>query len=166
LTISVNSTPEISVSAVCDGTDFVLKVNQNNTDNLVYSWYNSSEEKIGSTPSIKIDKVGNYEVEVADGACKVSKNIEVNSIYCDIPKGISPNGDTKNDSFDLTNFSVNKLEIFNRYGIKVYTKSGYKNEWDGTSDKGQELPDGTYYYVVEFESGKSKTGWVYLNREH
>ena len=66
----------------------------------------------------------------------------------------------------VKNFSVNKLEIFNRYGIKVYTKSGYKNEWDGTSDKGQELPDGTYYYVVEFESGKSKTGWVYLNREH
>jgi gliding motility-associated-like protein len=133
---------------------------------LVYSWFNSSKEEIGSTPSIRINKVGNYEVEVADGVCKVSKNIEVNSIYCDIPKGISPNGDTKNDSFDLTNFSVNKLEIFNRYGIKVYTKSGYKNEWDGTSDKGQELPDGTYYYVVEFESGKSKTGWVYLNREH
>ena len=166
LTISVNSTPEISVSAVCDGTDFVLKVNQNNTDNLVYSWYNSSEEKIGSTPSIKIIKIGNYKVEVANGTCKVSKDIDVNSVYCDIPRGISPNGDTKNDSFDLTNFSVNKLEIFNRYGIKVYTKSGYKNEWDGTSDKGQELPDGTYYYVVEFESGKSKTGWVYLNREH
>ena len=166
LTISVNSTPEISVSAVCDGTDFVLKVNQNNTDNLVYSWYNSSEEKIGSTPSIKITKIGNYKVEVANGTCKVSKDIDVNSVYCDIPRGISPNGDTKNDSFDLTNFSVNKLEIFNRYGIKVYTKSGYKNEWDGTSDKGQELPDGTYYYVVEFESGKSKTGWVYLNREH
>ena len=65
-------------------------MNQNNTDNLVYSWYNSSEEKIGSTPSIKIDKVGNYEVEVADGACKVSKDIEVNSIYCDIPKGNFP----------------------------------------------------------------------------
>ena len=96
----------------------------------------------------------------------LKKDIDVNSVYCDIPRGISPNGDTKNDSFDLTNFSVNKLEIFNRYGIKVYTKSGYKNEWDGTSDKGQELPDGTYYYVVEFESGKSKTGWVYLNREH
>jgi len=166
ITISVNSIPDISVSGGCEGESFVLSVNQNSSDNLVYSWFNSSKEEIGSTPSIRINKVGNYEVEVADGVCKVSKNIEVNSIYCDIPKGISPNGDTKNDSFDLTNFSVNKLEIFNRYGIKVYTKSGYKNEWDGTSDKGQELPDGTYYYVVEFESGKSKTGWVYLNREH
>ena len=166
ITISVNSIPDISVSGGCEGESFVLSVNQNSSDNLVYSWFNSSKEEIGSTPSIRINKVGNYEVEVADGVCKVSKNIEVNSIYCDIPKGISPNGDTKNDSFDLTNFSVNKLEIFNRYGIKVYTESGYKNEWDGTSDKGQELPDGTYYYVVEFESGKSKTGWVYLNREH
>ena len=166
LTISVNSIPEISISAGCEETDFVLRVNQSSSNNLVYSWYNSSEVKIGNTPSIKINQRGTYKVEVADGACKSSKNIDVNSVYCDIQKGISPNGDTKNDFFDLGNFSVNKLEIFNRYGIKVYTKSEYKNEWDGKSDNGQELPDGTYYYVVEFEGGKSKTGWVYLNREH
>jgi gliding motility-associated-like protein len=50
--------------------------------------------------------------------------------------------------------------------MKVYTKSDYKNEWNGTTDGGQELPDGTYYYVIEFESGKTKTGWVYLIREN
>ena len=103
---------------------------------------------------------------ISSNGCPGEATENVVSFYCDIPKGISPNGDTKNDFFDLGNFSVNKLEIFNRYGIKVYTKSEYKNEWDGKSDKGQELPDGTYYYVVEFEGGKSKTGWVYLNREH
>ena len=49
--------------------------------------------------------------------------------------------------------------------MKVYSKSNYKNEWYGKTDDGQELPDATYYYVIEFESGKSKTGWVYINRE-
>ena len=165
VTILVNSIPEFSISGVCDGTDFVLSSSQeNNSDNLTYSWYNALNEKIGSSPSVKITQKGNYTVEVEDGKCKTSKDIEVNSIFCEIPKGISQNDDQRNDSFDLRNLSVNKLEIFDRYGVKVYSKLNYQNEWDGTSDKGQKLPDGTYYYVVEFKSGKSKTGWVYLNR--
>jgi gliding motility-associated-like protein len=167
VTILVNSIPEFSISGVCDGTDFVLSSSQeNNSDNLTYSWYNALNEKIGSSPSVKITQKGNYTVEVEDGKCKTSKDIEVNSIFCEIPKGISPNNDQRNDSFDLRNLTVNKLEIFDRYGVKVYSKLNYQNEWDGTSDKGQKLPDGTYYYVVEFKSGKSKTGWVYLNREN
>jgi gliding motility-associated-like protein len=167
MTISVNSIPEFSVSGTCDGTDFLLKINQqNNTNNLTYSWYNSLNEKIGSSPIIKIEQKGSYRVDVEDGKCKAVRDVEVNSIYCDIPKGISPNNDQRNDSFDLRNLDVSKLEIFDRYGLKVYSKFDYKNDWDGTSDKGQQLPDGTYYYIVEFKSGKSKTGWVYLNREH
>ena len=65
----------------------------------------------------------------------------------------------------MSNLSVKKLEIFNRYGMKVYSKTNYKNEWDGKTDDGQELPDGTYSYVIEFESGKVKTGWVYKTKE-
>jgi flagellar hook assembly protein FlgD len=44
----------------------------------------------------------------------------------------------------------------------VYTKSNYSNEWFGQSDKGDELPDGTYYYVIEFANGEeTKTGWIF-----
>jgi gliding motility-associated-like protein len=58
------------------------------------------------------------------------------------------------------------MEIFNRYGTNVYSKVNYSNEWYGQSDKGDELPDGTYYYVIEYNSGsKTVTGWIYINRE-
>jgi flagellar hook assembly protein FlgD len=50
--------------------------------------------------------------------------------------------------------------------MEVYSKEQYKNEWDGKSNDGQVLPDGTYFYVIEFESGKTKTGWVYKNSEY
>ncbi|WP_155959323.1 T9SS type B sorting domain-containing protein, partial [Flavobacterium saliperosum] len=43
--------------------------------------------------------------------------------------------------------------------------SGYKDQWYGQSNSGQELPDGTYYYVIETADGQTKTGWVYINRE-
>jgi gliding motility-associated-like protein len=98
--------------------------------------------------------------------CVTDATENVTSVYCAIPKGISPNNDTKNDTFDLTNFDVKKLQIFNRYGMEVYSKEQYKNEWDGKSNDGQVLPDGTYFYVIEFESGKTKTGWVYKNSEY
>jgi gliding motility-associated-like protein len=77
---------------------------------------------------------------------------------------LSPNGDGDNDNFDLTSLGVRKLSIFNRYGSKVYDKANYTNQWRGQSDSDQELPDGTYYYVIEQNSGETKTGWVYINR--
>jgi len=46
----------------------------------------------------------------------------------------------------------------------VYSKANYVNEWEGKSDNGNELPDGTYYYVIERSNGEAKSGWVYINR--
>ena len=84
---------------------------------------------------------------------------------CEIQKGISPNNDGLNDNFQLEAFNVSKLEIYNRYGTKVYNKNNYENEWYGQSNGGQELPDGTYYYVITFTDMDAKTGWIYINRE-
>ena len=84
---------------------------------------------------------------------------------CEFPEGISPNNDGKNDAFDLRAFDVTKLEIFNRYGTKVYSKNNYTNEWKGQTNDGEELPVGTYFYTVIYEGGaKSKSAWVYINR--
>ncbi|ESU19792.1 hypothetical protein FEDK69T_31260 [Flavobacterium enshiense DK69] len=101
------------------------------------------------------------------GQCATSKTLEiVVSSDCDIPRGISPNNDGLNDELDLTEFNVNKLSIFNRYGVKVYNYgAGYTKQWHGQSDAGQELPDGTYYYVINMGTDVTKTGWIYINRE-
>ncbi len=72
-----------------------------------------------------------------------------------IPSGFSPNRDGTNDLFVITrpyNTNIN-LEIFNRWGNMVYKSPDYKNEWDGKGNQpgrllGEDLPDGTYYYVV------------------
>ena len=106
-------------------------------------------------------------VNITNGLCSklltLSSDAEV--VSCDIPKGVSPNGDGLNDTWDLRGYNVKRVEIFNRYGTKVYSKSNYVDEWHGQSDNSNELPDGTYYYVVEFNDSPVKTGWVYINRE-
>ena len=107
-----------------------------------------------------------FYVQVDVNGCKQSHSILVDRIYCDMQRGISPNNDNLNDNFDLRFASVQQLEIFNRYGTKVYSKMDYTNEWIGQSNAGEELPDGTYYYVIEFKNNQpSKTGWIYINRD-
>ena len=83
---------------------------------------------------------------------------------CNIPRGISPNGDEKNDTFDLTLFNVSKISIFNRYGLLVYHQKHYTDQWHGQDNSGSELSVGTYYYTIEMGDGTSQTGWVYINK--
>ena len=84
---------------------------------------------------------------------------------CDVQRGLSPNGDTKNDRFELTHLEVAKLVILNRYGKEVYSQTNYTNQWEGQENNGKHLPTGTYFYMIERRNGESKTGWIYINRE-
>lgn len=94
-----------------------------------------------------------------------SVSLTVDASCVDIPRGISPNNDGFNDSFDLTGLDVKEVVIFNRYGTKVYSFTGnYTNQWMGQSNNGDKLPDGTYFYSIQKETGAAATGWIYINR--
>ena len=162
LTITVNN-PTVTITTDCINTDFTLKAITSDAA-ASYKWYKGTTLLPETSNTLIVKSPDNYKVVVNNNTCAAQAIENVTSFYCDIPRGISPNSDGKNDFLDLSNFKVEKLEIFNRYGMKVYSKSNYKMEWDGKTDSGQELPDATYYYVVKFESGNSKTGWIYINR--
>ena len=103
------------------------------------------------------------------GICPVSSTESFITERCElpvIPQVITPNGDGINDSFDLTGYDVNSLEIFNRNGIKVYNfKGSYTKQFEGISDKGDKLPTGTYFYVMKYGDNEVKSSWLYINRE-
>ena len=67
--------------------------------------------------------------------------------------GFSPNGDGINDVFFIANIDAegeNLLQVYNRWGHLVYEKRNYENDWAGKW-KGKDLPDGTYFYILEVE---------------
>ncbi|MBK8565358.1 MAG: gliding motility-associated C-terminal domain-containing protein [Saprospiraceae bacterium] len=78
---------------------------------------------------------------------------------CFAPNIITPNGDGINDNFEVpcleTSYKDNNVRIFNRWGDKVFDKDGYANDWDGRY-KGNSLPPGTYFYLIQTEKGKSE----------
>ncbi len=73
--------------------------------------------------------------------------------YCVKPmNAFTPNGDGINDRWLITDGNCLigvRAQVFNRYGSRVFESPNYDNTWDGTY-KGKPLPDGTYYYVLEF----------------
>jgi len=88
-----------------------------------------------------------------------------------IPAGISPNNDGLNDKFVIENLrSTDKvrIEIYNRWQSLVFKDTNYKNSFDGVGNQGglvnNVLPDGTYYYILNFNDSKPVTGYIILNR--
>ncbi|MCF6129391.1 gliding motility-associated C-terminal domain-containing protein [Flavobacterium sp. AS60] len=164
LTITVNASPDFTLSEGCNGASYTLTAIETNPDNPTYVWHNPAGVQIGSDASVVVSTPGVYELVITQNGCSNQETINVLSPFCGIQKGISANDDGLNDSFDLEGYNVKQLKIFNRYGLVVYSKADYQNEWFGQSNNNDELPDGTYYYVIDFDDLKTKTGWIYLNR--
>jgi gliding motility-associated-like protein len=85
-----------------------------------------------------------------------------------IPNVFSPDGDGINDQFYIPNSGLKEfsIEIFNRWGIKVFESTADEIRWDGVSTSGVKLSDGTYYFILKAvsTSGKdySTTGFLTL----
>ena len=83
-----------------------------------------------------------------------------------IYNAFSPNNDGINDYFKIEGIerqTGNVLCVFNRWGNVVYRQENYKNDWTGTW-KDQPLPDGTYYYVLEYGQKEMQSGYVVIYR--
>jgi gliding motility-associated-like protein len=99
--------------------------------------------------------------------CTAIGTISVNVIGCanEIPSVITPNNDGKNDYFKTGEYDGKvELFIFNRWGIKEYTNLNYLNDWDGRNDKGNGLPQDTYFYILKYDNGEIKKGSVLIKR--
>jgi gliding motility-associated-like protein len=84
-----------------------------------------------------------------------------------IPNVFTPNGDGKNDVFTVNSNGflgpcVN-LQVFNRWGQKMFESFGNDITWSGRNMAGEECTTGTYFYTLTLKD-MSFNGNVYLNR--
>ena len=88
---------------------------------------------------------------------------------------VSVNGDGINDNFyieELEEFNSNFLQIYDRYGLKVFEKTDYVNEFVGFSNlnnipfgESEGLPTGVYFYTIYIpEDDLNYQGFLYLSR--
>ena len=70
-----------------------------------------------------------------------------------LPKAFTPNFDGLNDTYGIDNPLVidelRLLEIFDRWGERIFVTNNAQERWDG-SFQGTEMNAGVYFYVIEF----------------
>jgi len=96
----------------------------------------------------------------------------------EISTALTPNNDGANDAFDtgltLGGDCTVDVQIFNRWGDKIFEAEDYQNDWGGTVQSNaigssNKITTGTYYYILKFRvEGKVeeiKTGYFYVATE-
>jgi gliding motility-associated-like protein len=163
--------------------------------NLIATFANTSSDSVISTwnlgdgtfslldhPEHKYSYGGMYEVKLhvtnMENECpdSISQILTFPSnpfTRLEIPNVFTPNNDGLNDCFTILGISEEcengEIEIFNRWGIKVYSGSITSSCWNGRLfNEGEELPSGTYFYVIETnrdgKGGIKTNGVIHLIR--
>ncbi|CAA6827358.1 MAG: Beta-glycosidase-like protein [uncultured Aureispira sp.] len=121
-----------------------------------YNWTPTTNvsDPLTATTSIQPLSSTTYVLSVADTlGCTSSDSVLVEVGRC-IPAyaGFTPNGDGVNDLWEIPclNLFTNRVQVFNRWGLLVFEAVNYDGSWDGTNI-GQDVPDGTYYYVISVD---------------
>jgi gliding motility-associated-like protein len=140
----------------------------------------SSNETTVSFP-INSSQVGLYQANQYSSLACVSANATltvaiVNTYSFDdfeFPNVITANNDGINDKLDIEGIYKTcdsySIFFFNRWGSLVYQHQLGEEPFKGVTADGNELPDGTYFYKLEFLSGGDqqtivKSGFVQLIR--
>jgi gliding motility-associated-like protein len=167
--IIVNNYPLVNLgndTTICEGDAITL-----NGGIFQYYYWNT----LDSTQSITVSDSGMYILNVTDNFyCWSADTIFISIEDCSlqaIANVFTPNGDGINDYFKISGKDILQIdvEIFDRWGNKIYdwnTPDGY---WDGTNKNSKkEVPSGVYYYTAIIKTMKNKTiqekGFIQLLR--
>ena len=155
-TITVNPAPTAELGPdllVLDGR--TIKLSASVSGNIVsYKWSPSTyldKDDILFPETTPTDDVTYTLTVTTDKGCTASSNVFIKVLKLpQVPNTFTPNGDGINDTWNvkyLGDYPGATVDIFNRYGVKLYQIVNYVSPWDGTKN-GTELPVGTYYYVI------------------
>lgn len=173
-----NILPESQISVAMPEAEFIntSTVLQNNTyywniGNIMQSTNVNASYIFNNPGYMYITLIATNEFGCTD---TITKLVEVKNDYgVWIPNSFTPNGDGNNDTFravvspyglDLSYF---KMEIFDRWGERLFVTTDFTIGWTGGKNNGGDpLKDDVYVYKIQFKTAdgevKHKTGHVTL----
>ena len=141
----------------------VTFVNQTLSAAFFYWNFGDSDTSTEFSPVHLYGDVGHYDVQLI--AIDMNGCIDSTLIRLEIkptsnvfvPNAFTPNGDTKNDYFQIYSYNVIDMDvqIYDRWGIKIIEWNGAKGRWDGRID-GTPVQADTYVYRVSTLDVNSK----------
>lgn len=117
-----------------------------------YRWYNDRGDLLAIDQDLELTEGGTYYLEAFIGACSVIRSIEIVALpsYLEtIPNVITPNGDGKNDLWqlpgDLSFSDEVRVLLIDQAGNRIIDTYNYQNDWDGTTNG---FPGSLFYFVI------------------
>jgi gliding motility-associated-like protein len=160
--IIVNPTPTVNAGenlGLLEGGTVLLKA-QAGGKGLSYKWVPATgldHDDVLNPVCSAIDDISYTLTVTSSDGCQASDEIFVKVLKkLAVINTFTPNGDGFNDTWTikyLESYPGNTVDVYNRYGEKVYSSTGYGIPWDGTY-KGANLPSGTYYYIINPRNGR------------
>jgi len=175
-TITINLTIDSIETAGIQLNELVFSADQSN---VLYQWVNCGNNYsyvAGATQQTFEPLLsGDYAVILTYNTCVDTSECLTIDIDLLVPQVVTPNGDGKNDVFEIQGIydhPNNVLEIYNRWGSLVYRQEGYQNTWggectEGLSFGGNILPTGTYFYILDLgdnDGAKPSKGYIFLTK--
>tara|TARA_R110001606_G_scaffold72450_1_gene166706 strand:+ start:18617 stop:24574 length:5958 start_codon:yes stop_codon:yes gene_type:complete len=157
--------------------------------NLTYQWQKDLVNLEGETsaelalPAVSLESEGSYLCIISNDCGSLVSEAAIltvlepvvgqNGDEIIVYNAVAPNGNNKNEFLKIANIEShpgNSVEIYDRWGVKVFQVSGYDNQdpnarFEGRSNVGSSLNlvEGTYFYLIQ-ASGQKLTGFLHLRR--
>ncbi len=162
--ITVMPTPTVYAgkdTLFLEGTQIQLKSTASGS-NLKYKWFPSTgltQDDIPNPMASPHDDLIYTLSVTSDQGCVATDQISIKVLKePSVPNTFTPNGDGVNDIWNiknLANYPNPTIQVFSRYGDKVFTSfSATEITWDGKFH-GSDIPTGTYYYIIRPGSGRA-----------
>ncbi len=161
ITVTIEDLPLIDAGldvTIIEETSTIL----NASGGVTYVWSPSSglnDTTLASPTATPLETITYYVTGTNASGCSAIDSVTVTVIpTIQFPDGITPNGDGKNDTWVIDyieEYPEAVVEIYNRWGELLFHSDDYQNDWDGTYN-GENLPIGTYYFIIDLNDDKTE----------
>lgn len=163
--IKIKDSRKLEISGnnkVCENDEVTLTANS--SENITWNTGQKTREiKVKAKESTKYYIQDDFNCGYNEFYLEVETCVSI-KVY----NSFTPDNDGVNDFLEIENieFYPNSIvEIYSRWGEKLYSSQGYTEKWDGTF-KGTRLPNGSYYYVIVPGNGEKQiSGFINLIRK-
>lgn len=125
---------------------------------LTYQWSPATDlsDPFIPNPLATPDRTTTYTVTVTSpSGCIYTDDVTITVLpRIRAADALTSNGDGINDTWYIENiehYPRCNIQIFTRWGAKVFESDGYQTPWDGTNG-GKELPMAAYYYIIKLDN--------------
>lgn len=147
---------EVSDTTLCNGTPwqiYAMTDPVSNPNDVTYTWFDANGTQLGTGQYLNVTDEGAYTVVISNLCGDTHSDVAVIDYkLCDIkvPNVISLSSTDGNNLWYVTAEGIATFEcvIVNRWGNTIYEFDDVNGAWDGTTEGGKLVAEGTYFYRI------------------